>query len=122
MDRTVALFGKSLAIDSIAAALDGIQGLTVLRLGCSLGEGVRSLQALAPDAVIFDIASEPRDLPFLDLMARQGLLLVGFDLAAQRMLLISGECARFATLSDLLRIVSVRDDRQEPEDAASGAG
>lgn len=109
MNRRVALLGASLSIDSIAAALAGAPGLELLRFEYPPSEGSVLLQTLDLDAMIFDIAAGLPDKPFLELMAHPGLLLLGFDLKTQRMLLFSGEPARLLTREDLLTALSVQD-------------
>ena len=109
MNRKIALLGTSLEIDSLAAALTGIPGLELLRCECSTAEDLANIRALTPDAVVFDMATAMPDRPFLDLLRRSGVLLVGCDLAIQQMLLLSSKSARLATVDDLLRVLSGRD-------------
>lgn len=111
MNCRVALLGTSLAIDSVAAALVGVPGLELLRFECPPAEGLAELQAFALDAVVFDMTAGLPDHPLLDVMMQLGLLLVGFDLETQRMLVFSGESADLSTVDDLLRVLSLREER-----------
>lgn len=112
MVRKIALVGKSLSIDSVAAALEAVSGLELLRVDCSPADCLPSLQALTPDAVVFDMVGiDLRDRQVLDLLTLPDLLLVGFDLATQQMLLLSGESARLTTVDDLLQALTAANGR-----------
>lgn len=113
MNSRIALLGTSLAIDSVAAVLAGVAGLELLRFECAPAEGMAWLQDFAPDAVVFDMATGLADRSLLDLVTQPGLLLVGFDLRTQQMLLFSGEPASLSTVEDLLRVLSQRDERHK---------
>lgn len=120
MNRRIALVGKSLSIDSVAAALEAVPGLELLRVGCSPADCLPSLQALAPDAVVFDVVGiDLRDRQVLDLLTQPDLLLVGFDLATQQMLLLSGEHARLTTVDDLTQVLTARDGRHSHGNGAA---
>ena len=114
MQYRVALLGTSIAIDSICAALGGVPGLELLRFESPPLSATAWLQAFAPDAVIFDTAMHGPDSLLYELMLQPGLLLVGFDVASQQLLLLSGSCARFDTVADLLEILSARGFETKP--------
>ena len=123
MNRKIALVGKSLSIDSVAAALEAVPGLELLRVDCSPADCLPSLQVLAPDAVVFDIVGiDLRDRQVLDLLTHPDLLLVGFDLATQQMLLLSGESARLTTVDDLAQALTAPDGRHRRENGVAPRG
>ena len=109
MNHRVALLGTSLAIDMVAAALAGVPELEVLRFECAPGQGLANVQAMAPDAVIFDMAMVLPDSALVHLVRRPGLLLIGCDLAVKRMFVFSGASACLETVDDLLRALSAGD-------------
>jgi hypothetical protein len=109
MNHRVALLGTSLAIDMVAAALAAVPELEVLRFECAPTQGLANVQALAPDAVIFDMAMVLPDSALVHLVRHPGLLLIGCDLAVQKMFVFSGASACLDTVDDLLQVLSGGD-------------
>lgn len=114
MNCRIALLGTSIAIDSVAAALAVVPGLELLRFESPPAECLPELLVLAPEAVVFDMATDPLSRPILELMTHPGLLLIGCDLVAQQMVLLSGEPARLATVEDLLGVLEAGNGCHEP--------
>ncbi len=103
--RTVVLYGKSLAVSSIGASLQGRAGLQVLPLDTALPDMAQQLSALQPDILIFDLATTlPNDAIRL-WEALPALLLIGVDLAKGTALVLSGQPARALTTDDLVQVI-----------------
>ncbi len=95
--RTVALYGTSLALSSIAATLAGRAGLRVVP--------APELGALQPDVIIFDLAAPRSDFNIALWRARPEVLLIGVDLGSDRMYVLSGRPARVLTLENLYQAI-----------------
>ncbi len=95
--RTVALYGNSLALASIAASLQARAGLQVVP--------AERLGALQPDALVFDLTAGPPEPAIARWKAQPRLLLVGVDLAGNRMLVLSGQPARVLTAEELVHVI-----------------
>jgi hypothetical protein len=105
MQRRIALLGKSVGVKSIGASLAGRGDLELLRFSGPPADIAVWLDTMAPDAVIFDVASSYK-CSLMGPVQRPGLLLIGFDLCAHEMLVISGEQVELSTTEDLLRVLS----------------
>ncbi len=96
--RTVALYGHSLAVSSIAASLEGCAGLRVVP--------AEQLGAVQPDVVIFDLAaSAQRDSVLALCQAQPHLLVIGVDVATDQALVLSGQTSRMLTPDDLVNVI-----------------
>jgi hypothetical protein len=92
--RTVALYGNSLALASIAAALKGRPGLRVLP--------AQQLGTIQPDVAVFDLAAADPVFATALRKAQPGLLCIGVDLAAGQALVLYGQSSRMLTADDLV--------------------
>jgi CBS domain-containing protein len=103
----VALYGRSLILESVGRMLEGREGVEVVTVeeGPSLEA---ALDALAPAILIVDLhqVAVASALPVVD--ARPELLLVGLDPSGARLLVLSGRDARSVTTDELLRLIERR--------------
>lgn len=110
MHRRIVLFGHSLALDSIAAALKALPDLELLHAAdapeTATAAAARIL-AFEPTAVIFDQVAGLPDSALLRLLASTPLTLLGFDLETNRMLVLTGEHTQLLTLDDLVRVLAL---------------
>lgn len=109
---TVALYGNSLGLSSIAAGLKGRPGLRVV--------SAQQLGTTRPDVALFDVAECRLDFSPIDLWkAQPNLLLIGLDLAKQRVLVLSGQSSHMSTIDDLVDVIetdmSLRKGSHEDE-------
>jgi hypothetical protein len=113
--KTVVLFGRSVAVSSIGASLQGCAGLRVQAVepeapaAAAVRGAVQRLSALRPDVVLFDLASAPFDFAIALWRARPGALLIGMDLLAGQALVLSGRRTRAHTTEDLLQLIRRHD-------------
>ncbi len=105
MQPRIALVGRSVGVKSIGASLAGQGDFELLRFSGTPADIAVWIDSVAPDAVIFDIAGAA-ECSVMGPVRRPGLLLLGFDLCAHEMLVISGEQVEFSTTEDLLRVLS----------------
>jgi CheY-like chemotaxis protein len=103
---TVALYGNSLVLASIGARLERRTGLQPVTIDAALPGALERLNSLQPDVVLVDLGTTQPD-PVLTLWkARPELVLIGVDLAADRMLVLSGQAAHALTAEDLIETLS----------------
>ena len=104
-EKTVVLFGSSLAVSSIGASLQGCAGLRVLAVDGAAHGAAQRLRALRPDVVLFDLAAVPSDFAIDLWKARPSTLLIGMDLLAGKALVLSGRPTLARTTGDLLELI-----------------
>lgn len=110
MDRRIVLYGRSVALNSIAAALAVLPELDLLYAPVALetpAEVATRILAFEPSAVIFDLAAGLPAAEVLRLLAHQHVTLLGFDLGSHHMLVLSGEHVELQTLDDLARVLAL---------------
>lgn len=110
MDRRIVLYGRSVALNSIAAALAALPGLELLCAPVAsetATEVAARILAFEPSAVIFDLAAGLPDTALLRLLAHKLVTLLGFDLENQHMVVLSGEKTQLQTLDDLAHVLAL---------------
>lgn len=105
MQHKIALVGRSVGLISIGASLAERENLEVVRFSGPPADIAPWIDRVAPDAVMLDMAA-PGDYCVLGSLRRPGLLLIGFDLLAHEMVVVSGEQVELSTTEDLLRVLS----------------
>jgi hypothetical protein len=95
--RTVALYGDSVVLSSIAASLERCAGLWVVRS--------ESVGDLKPDVAIFDLAAGQPDIALALWKAQPNLMVIGVDLSADKALVLSGKESLVLTLEDLVNVI-----------------
>lgn len=102
----VVLYGNSLALSGVGASLEGHPGLGVVRVDAS-ETSAEALGGLAPDVVVFDVATARPDV--VELWQRdRPVLAIGVDLLKHQVVVFSGETSRASTTDDLLRVIESR--------------
>ncbi len=95
--QTVALYGDTLALATIAASLGRRPGLRVAP--------AEELGGLQPDVAVFDLAAGRPDIALALWRAQPNLLLIGVDLSTGRALVLSGHPSRVYTVEDLVNVI-----------------
>ncbi|HEX8983981.1 MAG TPA: hypothetical protein VF767_01065 [Bryobacteraceae bacterium] len=103
---TVALYGNSLVLASVGARIERRTVLQAVTIDPALPDAIEKLSALDPDVVVMDLGTAPADPVVALWKARPDLLLIGVDLGADRMLILSGRPARALTAEDLLETLT----------------
>jgi hypothetical protein len=105
---TVALYGNSLVLASVGSQIARHTGLQPVTIDATLPGAFEKLSAIQPDVVVLDLGTAEPD-PVTSLWkARPELLLIGVDLGADRMLILSGEPARALTAEDLIQTLTTQ--------------
>jgi hypothetical protein len=102
--RRVILYGKSVIVSSVGASLRDVPGLEIIPLAPPLPEG-KELEALAPDAIIFDLDAAHPDAALSLLRQRPGLVLVGVDPASDKLIVVTAHQRRAVAAADLLEVI-----------------
>ncbi len=111
---TVALYGNSLVLASIGARIERRTGVQPATIDAALPGAIERLSSLQPDVVLVDLATTPPD-PIMTLWkARPELVLIGVDLGADRMLVLSGQPERALTAEGLVETLTTHTKGQSP--------
>lgn len=130
--RRVILYGKSVIVGSVGASMRDVSGLEIVPLVPPLPEA-KELDALAPDAIIFDLEAAHPDAALSLLRQRPGLLLIGVDPSSDELVIVSSRQRRVVAVADLLDLVDRATDHgvekkamlampPEPNRARAGQG
>jgi hypothetical protein len=102
--RRVILYGESLILGSLGASLRDRPDLEIVPLAAPLPQA-QELDALAPDAILFDLEAAQPEAALQLLKTRPQLLLIGIDPASEEMLIFSGRQERAVAVADVLRVI-----------------
>mgnify|MGYP000507138417 CR=1 FL=1 len=111
---TVALYGNSLVLASIGARIERRTGLHPAFIDATLPDAVERLKVLQPDVVLVDLGTTQPDPVMALWKARPELVLIGVDLDADRMLILSGQPARALTAEGLIEKLTPHAKGQSP--------
>ena len=103
--RTVVLYGNSLVVSSIAASLKAQPHLLLCQPDTSAPDLAQQLRSLAPDVLVFDLASAHPDFAITLLKEHPRMLLIGVDIVNAGMLVLSGQQTQALTIDDLTRVI-----------------
>lgn len=103
--RTVALYGNSLVLSSVGASLNGCAGLQVVAIDPAQSGAVERMLTLRPDVIVFDTDVANPDSAIVLWKAQPSVLLIGVDLATDRVLVLSGQSSQLLTRGDLLDVI-----------------
>jgi len=107
---TVALYGNSLVLASIGAHIERRTGLQPVTIEAALPGAIERLSALRADVVMLDLGTA-QPAPLMALWkARPDLVLIGVDLDADRMLILSGQPASALTAEHLRDILATHNE------------
>ncbi len=112
--RTVALYGDSLVLASIGARIERSTGLKPVTFDAALPGAIEKLSALEPDVVVMDLGTAQTDPVVALWKARPELILIGVDLGADRMLVLSGQPERALTAEGLVETLTTHTKGQSP--------
>ena len=110
--RTVMLYGTNLVISSIGATLKSTPELHVKQIEGSFPSNLNNLGGDPPDVILFDLAGAQPEYTIPLLRSHPRIMLIGVDLANNRMLVLSGEQSRLLTTEDLLRVMKADDSQK----------
>ena len=100
----VVVYGDTLMLAGLRASLARYAALELFRLDPAL-DTARTLDALQPDVIIFDVTATPfTSLPLLN-DVQAGVLLLGVDPALQQVLVWSGQHLPASSVYDLVELI-----------------
>jgi hypothetical protein len=102
--RRVLLYGRSVLLGTLRASFERYPDLEVVSLSPPFPSS-QELNALAPDAILFDVETAHPEAAFALLGTRPGLLLIGIDPSANQALLWSGRHLRELSTQDLVQVI-----------------
>ncbi len=102
---TVALYGHSVVLSSIGARIEHRMGLQLMTVDAALPGAAQRLSTLQPDVVVVDLGEAQADSAIALWKAQPHLLLIGVDLAEDRMLVLSGQPARELTADEPVQVI-----------------
>jgi hypothetical protein len=106
--RTVAIYGNSLALSSVRASLEQRAGLRVLGFDPTQPGASERLSVAHPDVIVFDLASRQSDSAVALWKAQPHVVLIGLDVAADHVLVLSGQSSQVLTADDLVQVIEAR--------------
>jgi hypothetical protein len=109
--RKVVLYGSDLVVSIVGASLREREGFQILQIDPLFPDALQRLEAAVPDVVLFDLAGSRSDFAITVLRKNPGVLLIGVDLRADKMLVMSGEESRLLTTEDLVRMIETEKYR-----------
>ena len=113
--QTVTLYGNSLVVSTIGASLHGCREFQVQHVDPAMPGVKQRLSDLQPDILIFDLAVMPPEVAIRLWKIQPHLLLIGIDLAADRMIVLSDRSACALTTGDLLQVIERHAGEAEKE-------
>jgi len=103
--RTVVLCGDNLVMSTLAATLRQKPRFQLRQMDVSGLDIPDGPDAVAADAIVFDLATAPSDFVVHCMRKHPGILLIGVDLSDNRMMVFSGRQSRLLTVDDLTRVL-----------------
>ena len=113
--QTVTLYGNSLVVSTIGASLHGCREFQVQHVDPAMPDVKQRLSDLQPDILIFDLAVMRPEAAIRLWKIQPHLLLIGIDLAADRMIVLSDRSACALTTGDLLQVIERHAGEAEKE-------
>ncbi|MFP5213048.1 MAG: hypothetical protein ACLGPL_06675 [Acidobacteriota bacterium] len=106
--RKVAIIGSQLVISAIGASLHNKPGVEIQAIKGSLPSAFAKLEDDPPGAIVFDLAEfQPLNGTIPLMRTHPTLLLIGVDLARNRMLVLCGRESRLLTAEDLVQAIQM---------------
>lgn len=103
--RTVALYGVSVFMAAVEAALNTAPGFHVMRVNASLADAEQRLDGICPDIVIVDLADTHANFPISFLLRHPDLPVIGLDLTNHKVVVLACEYPAVTTLDELVRLI-----------------
>ena len=101
----VVLYGGNLVMSTIGASLQEKPEFQVQQIEGSLPDILDKLEVAPPDVILFDLAAGQPHFAIPLLRKHPKIMLIGVDLAINKMLVLSGEQSRFLMVDDLVQVI-----------------
>lgn len=108
-NRKVGILGSQLVMSAIGASLQEKPGFDVQTIEGLLPNIIGELDAAPPDVILFDLAATQPHFAIPLIHTHPTILLIGVDLANNKMLVLSGRESRLLTTEDLVQAIESLD-------------
>ena len=106
IDRpSVVVLGDSLLTDGVAVSLADCPQLSLLRIDSNVFDIWQQVNTLNPDVIVFDLETPHSPLILSLLKEKPGILLLGLDLACNRVIVLNSRQSFTQTMHDLCQII-----------------
>ncbi len=99
------LCGNHLVMSTIGACLRERPEFQLEQINALSPEIVAKLESAPPDAILFDLAAAQPEFAMPLLRSKSDMILIGVDVARNKMLVLSGEQSRLLTADDLVQVI-----------------
>lgn len=103
--RKVGIYGSQLVMSAIGACLQEKPEFDVQRIKGLLPNIIDQSDAAPPDVILFDLATTQPDFAIPLIHTHPGILLIGVNLANNKMLVLSGKKSCLITAEDLVQAI-----------------
>jgi hypothetical protein len=101
----VVVYGNSLSMAGIAASLKAEAGLAIVPIDPHDPTARQMINEIDPAVIAFDLNEPSMGLDIFLLRERPGLLLIGVDLASDKLLVLSSHASQAQCMADLIDII-----------------
>ncbi len=115
--RHVLVYGRTVILGTVEASLRTFPQVKITVLSAPFPT-VEELGAMAPDAILYDLAAPRPESALALLETRPGLLLIGVNPSSNGALVLSSRPAQALSANDLVNVICQPDVKQE--DAKGG--
>lgn len=112
--QTVLIYGNSLFVAGVAAELGAMPDLLIERIDPAGLRTFEQLHSTCPTVLILDLATTHADLVLTCLMECPALVLIGLDLKASRVVVMSSQFFPVTTVPDLTRLIRHLQGSEQP--------
>jgi len=112
--QTVLIYGNSLFVAGVAAELGTMPDLLIERIDPAGLRTFEQLHSTCPTVLILDLATTHADLVLTCLMECSALVLIGLDLKASRVVVLSSRFFPVTTVPDLTRLIRHLPGSKQP--------
>ena len=103
--RKIGIYGSQLVISAIGASLREKPGFEVQIIEGSDPDIIGKLEADPPDVILFDLAAAQSRFAIPLIQTHPAIMMIGVDLANNKMLVLHGRESRLLTAEDLVRAI-----------------
>ncbi len=110
--RHVIVYGRTVILGTVEASLRRFPQVKISVLSAPFPT-VAELDAMTPDAILFDVAAPRPESALALLEMRPGLQLIGVDPSSKGTLVLSNRPAQALSADDLVNVICQRDFQQQ---------
>ena len=103
--RRLVLYGRSLFLAGVAASIKQHPELEVQLLDSTLPDALHRAKAMCPDTIVFDLQTIDPSFALSFLQEQPGVILLGLDLASDKLITLSSQQSTLYTMDDLVRLI-----------------